>query len=117
MSRLKDSKVNLGIDGSGDQCHRAGLASTLPAASTARTQSVLLLVGNSWPLSHGENGAGRPSASDAHSKCAPESSLSNQNVPGRGMLPVGPSVAVVSGATVSRVQIHSAGVGSRRPES
>ena len=95
-------------------------ASVLPAASRARTLNVYV-PSASGPTARGEVHATyvptvAPGPSRRHSNVEFDSVLVNSN-DGDALLivPVGPAVIVVSGATVSTVNVRDAGVGSTLP--
>ena len=92
----------------------AGLGSVLPAASVARTSKVCG-PSASGDVVCGEAQAAKGAAPRRHSSVAP-GSLENEKV-GIGSLvgPSGPESIVVSGATVSTVQVWVAGLCSTLP--
>ena len=90
----------------------AGVASTLPAASLARTENVCS------PLARFVYACGDVHAANAalsrrraHSNVAPGSLVKANDAELEVMVPVGPLVIVVSGAAVSTVNVRVAGVG------
>ncbi len=98
----------------------AGVASTLPAASVARTRNVYV-PSTSGPSVRGEVQltyvpVAEPGPSRRHSKLEPVSLEENANCGEAELIvPVGPESIVVSGATVSTVKVRVAGVASTLP--
>ena len=91
----------------------AGVASTLPAASLARTANVC------WPSARfvyacGEVHAANAALSRRHSNVAPGSLVKANDAVFVVMVPVGPLVIVVSGAAVSTVNVRRRGRARRR---
>ena len=98
----------------------AGVASTLPAASVARTRNVYAPSASEPRMRgdvHGPNvPTAAPGPSRRHSNVEPASELVNVNVAVLTLIgPVGPPVIVVSGAAVSTVNARVAGVASALP--
>jgi hypothetical protein len=97
------------------QVRLAGVASVFPAASVARTWNVC------EPTASPEYAAGDVQAanappSSAHANDEPPSLDVNDNVaPCANVVAAGALVIVVSGASVSTVQVRDAGVGSTLP--
>ena len=93
----------------------AGLASTLPAASVARTENVWL-PSERRPIVSGLEHVAQAPASTRHSNVEPGSLAENSKV-GASSLDgsAGTSSSVVFGAAVSTVQVWEAGVASVRP--
>jgi hypothetical protein len=92
----------------------AGVASTLPAASTARTLNTCgpcVFTKNETGLVH----AAQSALSSVHWKTAPASDVNEMVALVVATVPLGAEVMVVSGATVSTVQVREAGVGSMLP--
>jgi hypothetical protein len=90
----------------------AGVASTLPAGSSARTRNAWSPSGRSAYVS-GETQAAKPAPSRLHWNVAVASGEVNANVAEIDVtVPVGPDVSDVSGAAVSTVNARVAGVGS-----
>jgi hypothetical protein len=89
----------------------AGLASTLPAASFARTWNVWLLLPRP-AYAFGDVQAANAVASSEHSNVEPVSVEVNEKLTEPDVVPDGPLEIVVSGATVSTVQLAEAGEGS-----
>ncbi|XSF08636.1 hypothetical protein VZP55_30365 [Myxococcus faecalis] len=93
----------------------AGVPSTLPALSRARTASVWLPWDRLLNVA-GEVHAANVPPSRLHSKSAGVSVEVKANVAlFEFVVPVGPEVMLVSGATVSTVQVRLAGVASKLP--
>ena len=98
----------------------AGVASTLPAASVARTENVYV-PSASGPSVRGEVQlayvpVAAPGPSSLHSNVEPASVEVNVNDGDAPLVvPVGPPVIVVSGAAVSTVNVRVAGVASTLP--
>jgi hypothetical protein len=97
------------------QVWTAGLGSTLPAPSVARTENVWLRSARR-PIVSGLEHAAQAPASTLHSNVGPGSLAENSKV-GASSLDgsAGASSRVVFGAAVSTVQVWDAGVGSVRP--
>ena len=97
------------------QVRVASVGSTLPAASVARTEKVCA----PWasPVSaRGEVQVCQAPSSSLHSKVEPASVELNEMLAlVEATVPVGPEPIVVSGATVSTVQVRVASVGSTLP--
>ena len=110
-----ESKVVSGSTVSTIQVRAASLASTFPAASVARTRRVC----SPWasPVSvRGEVQACQAPESSLHSKLEPVSFDENPSVAEVDAVgPVGPESIVVSGATVSTVQVRAASLASALP--
>ena len=92
----------------------AGVASTLPAASLARTANVC------WPSARfvyacGDVLVANAAPSRRHSNVAPGSLVKANDAELEVMVPVGPLVIVVSGAAVSTVNVRVAGEPSTLP--
>jgi len=97
------------------QVRVAGVGSTFPAISAARTSKVWLPSESAlyaFGLEHGENGA----PSSLHSKLDPGSLEVNVNAAAVALVgSAGPEPIVVSGAVRSTIQVYEAGVGSTLP--
>jgi hypothetical protein len=90
----------------------AGVGSVLPASSVARTLK-RCAPSASGPTDCGEEQGANPSPSRSHSKLEPASEELNAKLGcGSALVSVGPDSTVVSGGTVSTVNLRSAGVGS-----
>ena len=93
----------------------AGVGSTLPARSVARTSNVCAPSASDAMLSGVEHEAHAP-PSTRHSNVEPASSAENTNVGvGSFVGPDGPLLIVVCGAAVSTVKLREAGVASTLP--
>ena len=93
----------------------AGVASTFPAASVARTSKVCAPSASDAVVSGVEHEPHAP-PSTRHSKLEPGWSAENANVGVASFVgPDGPLSIVVSGAAVSTVKLRDAGVGSTLP--
>ncbi len=92
----------------------AGVASTLPAASLARTENVCSPSAR-FVYACGDVHAANAALSRRHSNVAPGSLVKANDAEFVVMVPVGPLVIVVSGAAVSTVNVRVAGEPSTLP--
>ena len=93
----------------------AGVGSTLPAASVARTVNACV-PSASVPRFRGDEHGWNVPVSSRHSNVDPDSLAENVNTGALLLVvPVGPVLIVVSGAVVSTVKVRVAGVGSTFP--